>query len=264
MKKMILLSSIFAAGALFADNAAPTSTEVASTEVGVMGISISQKATLIAVPFLGYGVTETDIMVADMVNTAQLDLGSKLYAPNASGQYNVWELQSGTDNTKVWAKTAENVTISSAGVRANVTPSADAVTTARGGAFWLEPANESGTQVYLLGKPASDEGKSSSLAIGKWNMIGNTSKYRANLKTFAAAKRDQIAIQVEGNFRYYTYNGGWCYQDNTGEWQRGKENEGVDLFVEIGQGLWFKPATSGISPTEIDWDTYAVKPQVEQ
>lgn len=246
MKKMILLSSIFAAGALFADNAAPTPTEVASTEVGVMGISISQKATLIAVPFLGY--TADAITVADMVNTAQLTAGSKLYVPNENGKYDVWTLTEGK-----WEKTDTNVVIGANGAEDGNGPDAADVTTARGGAFWLEPAANSEALIYLLGKPASGAGTSTAVG-GEWNLVGNASEAAVTTLGAAAAMRDQVAIQIGGKIRYYTYMGstnGWCYQNNDGSWAKNQE-----LPVALGQGLWFKPAASAT----INWANGTITP----
>ena len=245
MKKMILLSSILAAGALFAEDAAPTPTPVASTEVGVMGLTTPSKAMLFAVPFLGY--TTDAITVADMVNTAQLTEGSKLYVPNTSGKYDVWTLTDGK-----WTKTDTNVVIGANGAETGDGPNAVDVTTDRGGAFWLEPPSGSsgdGT-FYLLGKPAADKGTST--AVGeKWNLVGNTSDAAVNLKDLSGANFDQIAVQVDGILRYYTYKigKGWRYQDSDGAWVSD------NVTIQLGRGLWYKPA----SDTTIDWSNGMVK-----
>ena len=127
MKKTILLSSILAVGAAFA------SATVDSTEIGVMGIDMPTGSGLIAVPFLGYD-TE-NIVVADMVNTAELAPGSKLYVPNTSGNYEVRTVNS----CKAWDKTASVAIGTSVAAGAGV--EANKVTTARGGSFWLDPAD---------------------------------------------------------------------------------------------------------------------------
>ena len=247
MKKTILLSSILAAGALFAEDAAPTPTPVASTEVGVMGLAIPSKATLFAVPFLGY--TADAITVADMVNTAQLAAGSKLYVPNENGKYDVWTLTGGK-----WEKTDTNVVIGANGAKTGDGPDAVDVTAARGGAFWLEPAADSEALIYLLGKPASDAGTSTADG-GKWNLVGNASADSVNLNTLKVGMRDQIAIQVDGKFRYYMYMDntyGWCYQQENGVWL-----QNVDVPVALGQGIWFKPTSN----TTINWSDYRVVAQ---
>lgn len=240
MKKMILLSSIFAVSLAFAKT-------VDSTEVGVMGLTASQgKATLFAIPFLGY--TTDAITVADMVNTAELAKDSKLYVPNTDGTYDVWTL----DKDKRWEKTGTDVKISNVGASEGQGAAANEVQTGRGGAFWLEPAAESNALVYLLGKPASGAGTST--AVGeKWNLVGNASEAKVTTLGNAATMRDQVAIQIDGKLRYYMYMGdnGWCYQNNDGSWATNQE-----LPVALGQGLWFKPAASAT----INWADGTITP----
>lgn len=233
MKKMILLSSIFAVSLAFAYKT------VESTEVGVMGLTApSGKSTLFAVPFLGYTVDA--ITVANMVNTAELATDSKLYVPNTDGTYDVWKL--GSD--KKWEKLTE-IDVGANGANESEGAAANKVQTSRGGAFWLEPAAGSEGSFYLLGKPAADKG--TSMAVGKkWNLVGNASEDAVKTLGAAANMRDQVAIQIDGKLRYYMYMGdnGWCYQNNDGSWAK-KQN----LPVALGQGLWFKPAATAT----IDW-----------
>ena len=228
MKKTILLSSILAVGAAFAD------ATVNSTEVGVMGVAMPKQATLIAVPFLGYDVT--DITIADMVNTAELALGSKLYAPNGSGQYNVWELKSGEGNTRFWDKTSTNVTIGNAGTQEIVTPNANTVTTARGEAFWLEPANGTlAENCYLLGKPADTTGTSVAVA-DKWNLIGNTSGQPVTLPDTGFERGDMVSVPQEDG-KLLTYN----WKETLNWWLRvgATPTGGQKITIQPGQGIWF-------------------------
>lgn len=228
MKKTILLSSILAVGAAFAG------ATVNSTEVGVMGVAMPTKAALIAVPFLGYDVSA--ITIADMVNTAELAVGSKLYAPNGSGQYNVWELKSGEGNTKFWDKTSSNVTIGNAGTQETVTPNANTVTTARGEAFWLEPAPETSAEnCYLLGKPASSAGESA-LVADKWNLIGNTSGDEMGKSIPIGQEGEKVCVpNAAGGLTTYTYRkkvGGWA--------KEGASARVADtVTIEPGQGFWY-------------------------
>lgn len=243
MKKTILLSSILAAGAAFAD---VTPIEVNSTEVGVIKLAKPTKATLIAVPFLGY--EGGDIKVADMINTAELKAGTKLYVPTYSDgnklTYNVWTL----NEDKNWEKPLTTVDISKVGVEINNNiPEASAATVVRGGSYWLEPAAGSGANIYLLGRPTSQDGTSTAVG-GKWNLVGNASTATLAALGKAAAKRDQIAIQIDGKFRYYMYMGdakGWCYDDE----ETGKTVQIKKLSIPLGQGLWFKPANN----STINW-----------
>lgn len=254
MKKTILLSSILAAGAAFAA-VTPTPIEVNSTEVGVIKLAKPTKATLIAVPFLGY--EGGDIKVADMINTAELEAGTKLYVPNVSNDgtltYEVWTLSS----EKKWGTPKTIIDINNLGEAKDATgAAANESSVARGGSYWLEPAARpaagSEENIYLLGRPTSQDGTSTAVG-GKWNLVGNASA--AAVVLGAATKLDQIAIQQsDGNFRYYTYQGtlGWSYQnDDDGKW-----NIRQDPSVALGYGLWFKPANT----STIDWAKGTITP----
>ena len=239
MKKTILLSSILAVGAALAD---ANDVAVTSTELGVMGVAKpTSQYGLIAVPFSGYN--GSDINVADMINTAEFTAGTKLYVPNANGEYSVWQLK----EDKTW-EPADSVTVDTV---ANLQPGSDAsgATADLGGAFWLEPAEGSAaTTFYLLGQPT--ENGSSTAVAGKWNLIGNTSGSEVSLKDLKGTTGDQIVVPLEnGKLRYYTYKAekGWRYQTKTGAWSVPADEP---LTVGVGKGIWCKPASN----LTIDWN----------
>lgn len=251
MKKTILLSSILAVGAAFAD---VTPIEVNSTEVGVIKLAKPTKATLIAVPFLGY--EGGDIKVADMINTAELAVGTKLYVPNNSTgtlTYNVWTLSA---NGK-WVEPKTIIDINNLGEAKDATgAAANESSVARGGSYWLEPPAEppanstDTTSFYLLGKPGAEAGTTRALA-GKWNLVGNASTASLAALGGAVTKNDQVSILVNGKFREYIYKGvanGWCYTDSTGL------HKNAPLPVNLGQGLWFRPTEN----STINWSTGAI------
>lgn len=236
MKKTILLSSVLAVGAAFA----VTSTEVASTEVGVMGVAMPTKAALIAVPFLGYDTT--DIVVADMVNTAELAAGSKLYVPNDSGKYDVWTLNA----SKQWEKTSSNVVIGNDGAESGETANANEVTTKRGGSFWLEPATGSSANCYLLGKPVSGDG-SSAVVPGKWNLIGNTSGAVVTLSEKTGfLSGDRVAVPNGNYLQIYSW-------DEKKGWWLTRTQINQEIKVPAGTGIWFFAAAKSPSGRTIQW-----------
>lgn len=224
MKKTILLSSILAVGAAFA-------VTVDSTEIGVLGIDKpTANADLIAVPFEGYDAA--NITVADMVNTAELEVDTELYVPNASGKYDVWKLNS----DKEWTKFSENVVIGNGGATAGSTPDAAAVTTTRGSAFWLKPPS-AGAAVgtcYLLGKPVSGTG-SSALESGKWNLVGNTS---GEAKTVpAGTEGEKVCVPTAaGGLDTYTYR---AKAQPSGGWAKEGSRTAVAVTIQSGQGFWY-------------------------
>lgn len=222
MKKTILLSSILAVGAAFANATVP------STEVGVMGVTMPTKAALIAVPFLGYN--DGDIVVADMVNTAELAVDSKLYVPNNSGKYDVWTL----DTNKRWQKTSSNVVIGDNAASNVGTPDANEVTTKRGGSFWLEPAGTPTGNCYLLGKPTSATG-SSALVSEKWNLIGNTAGVAKAIP--AGAEGEKVCVpNTAGGLDTYTYR---AKAKPAGGWAKEGARDAVTVTIEPGQGFWY-------------------------
>ena len=221
MKKTILLSSILAVGAAFAD------ATVNSTEIGVMGVNKpTSAANLIAVPFLGY---EADnITVKDMVNTPELETGTQLYVPNASGTYDVWTL----DGDGKWAKTSDNVVIGNDGVDGGSGPDAAAVTTTRGSAFWLKPPagakSETTKTCYLLGKPGLAAG-SSALVSDKWNLIGNTSGEPKAIPTGMEGEKVCVPTAAGGLITYTVRNDGWL---------NGRKTD-CTVTIQPGQGFWY-------------------------
>lgn len=230
MKKAILLSSVFAAGAVFA-----TVTVDSTADIGALGVGMPKRATLIAVPFLGDGA-EGAIKVADMVNLTELNVGSKLYAPNGSGAYNVWELKLNGKNEKYWDPADKTVIIGKDGtVTEGSTPEANSVDSTRGEAFWLEPkGDETATACYLLGIPASADGQSTAVA-NKWNLIGNTSGSAITLPSTGFVTGDQVGIpQSNGKLMIISWKSG------TGWWirEKGVPTE-TTVTIHPGQGIWF-------------------------
>lgn len=232
MKKAILLSSVFAAGAVFA-----TVTVDSTADIGALGVGMPKRATLIAVPFLGDG-TDGAIKVADMVNLTELNVGSKLYAPNGSGAYNVWELKL-NDSGKYWDPANKTVIIGKDGtVTEGSTPAANSVDSTRGEAFWLEPTgDESADACYLIGTPTLADGRSVAVA-NKWNLIGNTSGSEITLPSAGFVKGDQVGIP-QSNGKLMIYN----WRSDKGWWIRKGEDGAVvgeqRITINPGQGIWF-------------------------
>ena len=239
MKKTILLSSIFAVSAAFAEPAVVTSGNMIGALDTAIATSTSQKQVLIAVPFLGYE-TRGAVKVCDMVKTSNLDEGSKLYVPDGKGAYNTWTLNSDGE----WVAD-EKVSILANGQPTTGTSANQAdATVKRGDAFWLEPIFKnkatSGT-IFLLGQGTGDAG--SSEAVAGWNLIGNASIAPKTID-ITGTDGDQIVAQVDGALRYYTYTAanGWRYKEK-GRWNT------ANLCIKAGQGFWYKPAKA----TTINW-----------
>ena len=235
MKKTILLTSVFAAGAALADGPQPV--EVGSSNAAAVLEVASVPAgrpVLVAVPFAGYGANGGALKVTELVSTRGLPEGTLLRAAKAiDGQnatYDTWQLKNGA-----WdAVDTVNVDEKGEGTK-GATPSADTVTLARGHAFWLElPAGTSGSFALLGQEPAA--GGSVKLEKGKWNLVGNPGVTFAQLeqKISGATEGDQFVIaSEEGTALPYIFDGkDWTKTvDLSGK-------TGTPPAVGAGRGVW--------------------------
>lgn len=224
MKKTILLSSILAVGAVFAET-----TVTSGNAIGALDLTISttRPQTLVSVPFLGYNGGA--VAVQDMVKTSNLGEGSKLYVANGSGGYDTWTLQEGT-----WTPN-KKVTIGPNGAAIEgVTIDQSEATVARGGAFWIEPVNPESGKIYLLGQGVTTAG-SSTVVPNVWNLVGNTAAEAKTISTSGYTAGDKICVQkdnTEGTLLTYTYRS----KEPAGWYKAGKLET---LTIQPGQGFWF-------------------------
>lgn len=225
MKKTILLSSIIAVGAAFAEPASVTS----DNAIGALDLTISttRPQTLVSVPFVGYnggGVT-----VQDMVKTSNLGEGSKLYVPNGTGGYNTFKLEEGT-----WVSD-QRVTVGPDGKTSEDTSEDQVRTTVnRGDAFWIEPKNATDGKIYLLGQGVTDAG-SSTVSPNVWNLVGNTSAEPKTISGEGYLKGEKICVQLDdakGSLDSYTF------KVNVG-WVKIGDRKASTVTIQPGQGFWF-------------------------
>lgn len=247
MKKTILLSSILAAAAVFADGTAV----VSENAIGVLDCTITKASnqTLIAVPFLGYD-TDEKVAVKDMVKTSNLAEGSKLYVPDGAGAYNTWTLSASGE----WAADQKVTVIQNGTPVEGTSANQSEAKISRGDSFWLEPifkdSATSGT-IYLLGQAAGNDGTSA--AAANWNLMGNASVKSVALGTDGFEDGETIVVQVDGRLRYYIFKstnkstkGGWRYTKSDGKWSDPSKEP---LALAPGQGFWY----NATSAKTIDW-----------
>lgn len=230
MKQTVLLASVLSAGFGFA--------AVDTNVIGAMKIPTgTAKQQLVAVPFAGYdgGAVKVD----DMVTTAGLAVGSKLYVANGD-TYNVWQL--GSDGQ--WQATT-TVNVSASGVsEVPGTKSSDAEV-AVGSAFWIEPADGS-SAAYLLGQKP-DSAATSTTVADAWNMIGNASVSQKTLtfQVLPAVAGDRILVSTASGMREYQYKAGdgkgWYYET----WSGGTPTKHYESpVIDAGAGFWYYSATA--------------------
>ena len=226
MKKTILLSSILAVGAAFAEPASVTS----ANAIGALDVTISttRAQTLVSVPFLGYE-NEGAVAVKDMVKTSNLGDDSKLYVPDGTGAYNTFKLVEGT-----WVAD-KRVTVGPDGqISEDASGDQGSVTVNRGDAFWIEPKGESfDGKLYLLGQGVTTAG-SSAVSEG-WNLVGNTSAEAKTISGEGYKKGEKICVQLndaKGSLDSYTF------KVNVG-WVKIGDRVASTVTIQPGQGFWF-------------------------
>lgn len=255
MKKIVLLSSICAMGAVFAADPIEGLND-SSNVIGALANPTDGKPQkiLVAVPFLGYGSGEaSDVSVSNLMATANLPDNTYLrVVTEVDGRtiksWRSWRLESGEwikiDPVEVKNESDVTVVTQAEGVEADV------ATVGRGTSFWLEfDQVEDRTTVpssfYTLGQVDSSLAKSIELVSGKWNLVGNPGVDKFNVldhlkdltnpeQSATYAKNDRICVQLESGLQLsYIYNGK-CWTSMN------KVVPSVD--IDPGQGCWIKLA----------------------
>ena len=237
MKKTLVLSAVAIAGVAFAGDVST------SNSYGVLPITSSSKATMVAVPFVGDGA---NISIDQMVKAANLTAGDMIYAlPTGSGSaYKVWELNS---TCTAW----EPVTNVEVGDGSTVfTPTEAAATTiARGQAFWLVRKNNpsSSFTFYVMGVGDTSAAAATAItgsAAGTWNLVGQSSA--TGSKTLADI------VGVVGTKGYVRLNNGNRYLYTGSAWKlirkatpNTPEDVASDTALPVGEGFWIVSKSSG-------------------
>ena len=234
MNRTILLASIFAAGAAFADPVNVNNPVVSENAIGVLQVATTEKPRqiLLSAPFAGY-VGES-IAATNLVSPANLPVGTALRVANGS-DYDSWTV----NLSRQW----EPVTAIQVGGEGKVASVGGSGTVGRGNAFWLEfPENsEKPTSVTLVGQEDT-KAKQVVLVQKKWNLVGNPGVGAFDLLAAGKIERvedgdgDQICIQKkDGTLKTYRYNGEAWYSG----WDKF-----TSIWVQPGDGCWFYAASA--------------------
>ena len=250
MKKIVLLSSICAMGAVFAADIEGTND--CSNVIGALANPTDGKPQkiLVAVPFLGYGAGDAnDVSVSNLIATANLPDNTYLrVVTEVDGRtvksWRSWRLESGK-----WIKIGpfevdneSDVTVvtQAEGVEADV------ATVGRGTSFWLEfdqvkDKTTVPSSFYTLGQVDSSVAKSIELVSGKWNLVGNPGvgefDILQHLDSSDLTAKDQISVQSPTGLQVsYLYTGT--------AWKRGTKIC-ESIMIGRGQGCWIRLAKNG-------------------
>lgn len=188
MKRILSIVLCAAAVAAFGEE-----TTVTNVTFSLYPVTSSSKNTIVAISLRG--MDGQPVAVADLVKTANLTEGDKLYTFE-NGKYEGWTLTGGA-----WAKAEKKYTMDATG-QLVVDQGADASTVqmAVGSGIWLV-RNDSyaGAEFtfYLYGKPVSD--LQTTIVGGAINLVGNPTTSQVKLtKTMLAGAATGDKIEVPG------------------------------------------------------------------
>lgn len=256
MKKIVLLSSICAMGAVFAADPIEGLND-SSNVIGALSNPTKDKPQkiLVAVPFLGYSASDSNVKVSDLIATANLPVETILRVVHETEERGVidwdcWIL--GSD--KKWTPYETHLIIG--GEKRQITSDpASNVNVGRGSSVWLEFPKKDGTvqwpdagDFYTLGQVDFGSSKSITLVSGKWNLVGNpgVESFDILAKLMPGGSgfsfNDQITVQSAPGSTLSTVS--YTYNTFQKKFQRGVTPcESIQL--EPGQGCWIKLKNGG-------------------
>ena len=234
MKK--LLCGLLCASAVFP---AVASVEVEVANIDVIAINSGLTNTIVAIP--GLDLAGGDLVISNLVKTANLTAGDKLVA-FCDGKYESWQLDAGGH----WAQAAQRFFISAGGTESNDTTPASLVTMSAGSGIWLQRSDIS-KPFYVYA--AHVDSPTNTVAAGATVLLGNPGSSKA--PTISGAQNgDQIIVPVAGEFlsqRIFSYDGvDWKYIDSDDEAKIGLPT------IVAGTGFWYKASNTG-SQRSVSW-----------
>ena len=246
MKKTVLFSVMLAGAATCL---AGSSTVSSANAIGLMEVADNSKDyLLVAVPWLDYGTGDAAINVADLIKTANLTAGDKLYVSDGS-YYDTYVLQNNE-----WVPT-KKASVSAAGVvtEDESTP-ASTRTVQRGDAIWLKRSAKN--TFYIFGQKPDSDTVTVNLSAGM-NLVASPSATGLKLSSFSTGCIANDEIIVSGNsgeeahyyFREPSAGGGvacWCKVQKSGI---RKSYVAATETITAGTGFWYKTTGTGRSIT---------------
>ena len=239
MKKLLSASIAALAFAAVADY---TPITVGVTEIDT---STTQTDYIIPVPYQTIG-TNTAVTVHDLVKSANLPEGTKLYHYNGSS-YQVWEVSSG----KIWVAPSVAATAKIAGT--SLEAGSTEVSVAVGSALWVVFASNpvADQKIYVYGSPVATKTTTIS-ETGKTYLLSNPNNATitdlATKLSSIAGTGDKILPIGEAFSGYYVYNGtSWVKVVGT------NINTGASLpSLGAYEGFWYVNKTAG-SGSSVTW-----------
>lgn len=254
--KSIFAATLLVAGAAFAD-----STTVETDYVlGVLPVAATNE-TIVAIPWIEPGGASTGVAVTNLIKTATLDVGDRLYWYNTDdGKYSVWTVAI-EGGVKYWNG---EPTVGDTG-ELDVVQGTNAVLNC-GQALFLKRASNVSTNVYVVGQYTNVTGRTTAikakngtnptytlLAPPYAEKLGDEAGYidlnSSSINWGNANRADVIIVGLKtitledtsatGNIQD-TFERG---KNGSGEWKWGTYSKGVftpTAKVPVGKGFWYK------------------------
>jgi len=243
MKK--LLSIAFAAGSL----AALANTTIEGQPIGSTAITSSLTNTIVAVSFKELGPTDLNISVSNIVSTANLAAGDKVYVL-VNNAYQGWTLTAVGETYKYWAKNDNTFTLNAGG---SAVPgsgaSADEIRPTVGTGIWLQRENPTSAPFYVYGAAKSSSTTTTVTKVTK-TLFGNPTSASASPTIANMVKGDYILIPTDGAPNRYSYN-------KNGKWVSAQGSSITESdtppAIPAGTGAWYV-STGTENNVTISWN----------
>ena len=237
MKKLLSIAMASLAVAALADPPANT----ASPTIGVTAITVTQKNTIVAVPFKSLA-DGGNIAVTDLVATNNLSVGDWLYVFDGTS-YSAWSL-----TAEGWVATASAST--TGGVTDAVANDAKKYVAAPG-AIWLvlKDAPKPSKTVYIYGN-FDNPPTSVSLSQGIASYLLANPLQKVAAVSVTPTKKDAVVIPTDDGQDKYTYTQLRGQPESIGWYKNGVKYDALPE-IPVGQGFWYIRNTA--DPVTITW-----------
>ena len=239
-------TGIYRVSAIFADDEGNDFAVVpAANRIGILRKTAASKREIVPVPWTKFAAGAEDIAVSNLVKTAGLAAGDRLYVYDDSAKrYATWELQS----DKTW-KPVKTVKMVNGKLEVQTADSPEVATVKRGSGVWLERQDAS-KPIAFVGQYESasavtpiDGGTSE---LPKWNLIASPAISNWNLNAICegVGMKDRIIVPTGKEPRIYTRDAGntkWgytAYEANDRGIVKPVRKED-DTVVAPGTGFWY-------------------------
>lgn len=240
MKKRLMICAMAASAALFAGE------DVTSGNVyGIMRVSDTASSnTVVAVPWVNVG-GEGNITLSNLVSTANLTTGDKLYLYEVNGTWFVYTLNA----SGVW----EGATTLTGDAVEPAIP-ADTKALARGAGLILQRGNKE-TPIYLCGRYDASVPAATAISANATTLIANPTTETVYIAGATGATGDKISIPKNGGaMEEFTRKDdgwyGWVSSTVGGRTIRKLTKLTGGVSIEAGKGAFY---ICGDSATSVSW-----------